>query len=165
GDDTKDTAPPGKDFTQKEALSTPQWYMLTLILTISVTAGISLISVASDTAIDVAGFSAAAAATLVGIMGLFNGGGRILWAAISDKIGRRMAFIGILGFQGLALLAIPHVGNAIAFYILCAIVYTCYGGAFGTLPATAGDFFGVKNSGGIYGLMLIGWSIGGVAGP
>lgn len=154
-----------RDFTQQEALSTPQWYMLTLILTISVTAGISLISVAAGTATDVAGMSAAAAATLVGVMGLFNGGGRILWAAISDKIGRMPAFMGILGLQGLALLAIPHVGNAAAFYVLCAIVYTCYGGAFGTLPSTAGDFFGVKNSGGIYGLMLIGWSIGGIIGP
>ena len=75
------------------------------------------------------------------------------------------AFLGILGLQGLALLAIPHAGSAVAFYVLCAIVYTCYGGAFGTLPSTAGDFFGVKNSGAIYGLMLIGWSIGGVVGP
>ena len=33
------------------------------------------------------------------------------------------------------------------------------------MPATAGDFFGVKNAGGIYGLMLIGWSLGGVVGP
>ena len=155
----------GKDFTQQEAMRTPQWYLLTLILTISVTAGISLISVAAGTATDVASMSAAAAATLVGVMGLFNGGGRILWAAVSDKIGRMPAFIGILGLQGLALLAIPHAGSAVAFYVLCAIVYTCYGGAFGTLPSTAGDFFGVKNSGAIYGLMLIGWSIGGVVGP
>lgn len=154
-----------RDFTQQEALSTPQWYMLTLILAISVTAGISLISVAAGTATDVAGFSAGAAATLVGVMGLFNGAGRILWAAISDKVGRMPAFVGILGLQGLALIAIPHVGNAVLFYVLCAVIYTCYGGAFGTLPATAGDFFGVKNAGGIYGLMLIGWSIGGVVGP
>ncbi len=166
GDSSKPSAPPvGKDFTQQEAMSTPQWYLLTLILTVSVTAGISLISVAADAATDIAGFSVAAAATLVGIMGLFNGGGRILWAAVSDKIGRRSAFVGILGLQGLALLAIPHVGNMVLFYVLAAIVYTCYGGAFGTLPATAGDFFGVRHSGAIYGLMLIGWSIGGIVGP
>lgn len=155
----------GRDFTPQEALSTPQWYILMLILTISVTAGISLISVAAGTATDVAGFSAAGAATLVGIMGLFNGGGRILWAAISDRIGRRPAFIGILAIQGAALLAIPHAGSPVAFYVLCALVYTCYGGAFGTMPSTAGDFFGVKHSGAIYGLMLLGWSIGGVVGP
>ncbi|WEV77160.1 OFA family MFS transporter [Janibacter cremeus] len=154
-----------RDFTQQEALSTPQWYLLTLILTVSVTAGISLISVAADAATSVAGFSVAAAATLVGIMGLFNGAGRIVWAAASDKIGRRPAFVGILGLQGLALLALPHVGNVVLFYILAAIIYTCYGGAFGTMPATAGDFFGLKHSGGIYGLMLIGWSIGGIVGP
>ena len=155
----------GRDFTPQEALSTPQWYMLMLILTISVTAGISLISVAAGTATDVAGFSAAGAATLVGVMGLFNGGGRILWAAISDRIGRRPAFIGILAIQGLALIAIPHAGSQALFYVLCALVYTCYGGAFGTMPSTAGDFFGVKHSGAIYGLMLLGWSIGGVVGP
>ena len=160
------TAPPaGRDFTQKEAMSTPQWYLLTLVLTVSVTAGISLISVAADAATDIASFSVAAAATLVGVMGLFNGGGRILWAAVSDRIGRRSAFVGILGLQGLALLAIPHISNIVVFYVLCAIVYTCYGGAFGTLPATAGDFFGVRHSGAIYGLMLIGWSIGGIVGP
>ena len=159
------TSPAGRDFTPQEALSTPQWYMLMLILTISVTAGISLISVAAGTATDVAGFSAAGAATLVGIMGLFNGGGRILWAAISDRIGRRPAFIGILAIQGVALLAIPHAGSAAMFYVLCALVYTCYGGAFGTLPAPAGDFFGVKHSGAIYGLMLLGWSLGGIIGP
>lgn len=51
------------------------------------------------------------------------------------------------------------------FFLLAAVVYLCYGGGFGTMPATAGDFFGVKNAGAIYGLMIIGWSIGGVVGP
>ncbi len=155
----------GQDFTQHEAMRTPQWYLLTLILTVSVTAGISFISVAAGTATDVAGFSAAGAATLVGVMGLFNGLGRILWAGISDRIGRRNAFVGILALQGVALLAIPHTSNVLAFYVLAALIYTCYGGAFGTLPSTASDFFGVRHSGAIYGLMLIGWSIGGVVGP
>lgn len=153
------------DFTQQEALRTPQWYLLVLILTISVTAGISFISLAAATATDVAGFTAAGAATLVGIMGLFNGAGRIMWAGLSDRIGRRIAFVGILGLQGLALVAIPHAGNVVLFYVLAAVIYLCYGGAFGTLPSTASDFFGVRHSGAIYGLMLIGWSIGGVIGP
>ena len=49
--------------------------------------------------------------------------------------------------------------------MLAAVIYLCYGGGFGTMPATAGDFFGVKNAGAIYGLMLVGWSLGGVIGP
>ena len=55
-----------RDFTQEEALRTPQWYLLTAILTLSVTAGISLIAVAAGSAVDVSGYSTLAAASLVG---------------------------------------------------------------------------------------------------
>jgi len=154
-----------RDFTQNEALHTKQWYLLTGILTMSVTAGISLIAVAAGTATDVAGYSTAAAAALVGVLGLFNGAGRIFWGWISDMIGKMPAFLGILGIQGICLLLIPHASSTALFAVLAALVYLCYGGAFGTMPSTAGTFFGVKNVGAIYGLMLIGWSIGGVVGP
>ncbi|HEX2772371.1 MAG TPA: OFA family MFS transporter, partial [Micromonosporaceae bacterium] len=159
------TSAASRDFTQDEALRTPQWYLLTAILALSVTAGISLISVAAGSATDVSGYSATAAATLVGVLAVFNGGGRILWGWLSDKIGKMPAFMGILGIQGVCLILIPHAANAAIFAILAALVYTCYGGAFGTMPSTAGKFFGVANAGAIYGLMLIGWSIGGIVGP
>jgi MFS transporter, OFA family, oxalate/formate antiporter len=158
-------ATPGGDFTAQQAMRTPQWYLLTLILTMSVTAGISLIAVAAGTATDVAGYSATGAASLVGILGLFNGGGRIFWGWLSDIVGKMPAFLGILGIQGVCLLLIPHVGNEALFAILACLVYLCYGGAFGTMPSTAGKFFGVRYVGAIYGLMLIGWSIGGIVGP
>jgi OFA family oxalate/formate antiporter-like MFS transporter len=156
---------PARDFTTREALSTPQWYLLTAILTLSVTAGISLISVAAGSATDIAGYSKLAAASLVGTLGLFNGGGRILWGWVSDRIGKMPAFMGILGIQGVCLILIPHASSAVMFAVLAALVYTCYGGAFGTMPSTAGRFFGVREAGAIYGLMLVGWSIGGVVGP
>ncbi|OFE16294.1 MFS transporter [Humibacillus sp. DSM 29435] len=153
------------DYTTEEALRTPQWYLLTGILTLSVTAGISLIAVAASSATDVAGFSATGAASLVGVLAIFNGGGRILWGWVSDRIGKMPAFMGILGIQGVCLLLIPHISSTVIFAILAALIYTCYGGAFGTMPSTAGRFFGVRNAGGIYGLMLIGWSLGGIFGP
>ncbi|MEE2033642.1 L-lactate MFS transporter [Rhodococcus chondri] len=155
----------GKEYTQGEALRTPQWYLLTAILTLSVAAGISLISQAKPSATDIAGFSVTGAATLVGVLAIFNGAGRIVWAAISDYIGRMKTFTAILVLQGVCLIMLPHADNVVLFSILAAIVYLCYGGAFGTMPATAGDFFGVRNAGAIYGLMLIGWSLGGIIGP
>ena len=155
----------GRDYEQGEALRTPQWYLLTAILTLNVTAGIALISQAAASASDIAGYSAAAAATVVGVLAVFNGAGRIVWAAASDHLGRMKSFALMLGLSGLCLVAIPHAANPVLFFVLAAIVYLCYGGAFGTMPATAGDYFGVKNAGAIYGLMLIGWSIGGVVGP
>jgi len=88
-----------------------------------------------------------------------------VWAAVSDYTGRMVAFVGMLGLRGVCLLLLPHAGNAILFFILAAVIYLCYGGGFGTMPATAGDYFGIKNAGAIYGLMIIGWSLGGVVGP
>jgi len=153
------------DYTQGEALRTPQWYLLTAILTLNVTAGIALISQAKASAEGIAGYSTAAAATVVGVLAIFNGAGRIVWAAASDRIGRMPSFALMLGLSGVCLLVLPHAGNSVLFFVLAAIVYLCYGGGFGTMPATAGDYFGVKYAGAIYGLMLIGWSLGGVIGP
>ena len=154
-----------KQFTEKEALRTPQWYLLAGILTLNVTVGIALIAQANSSAIDIAGYSVAGAAALVGVLALFNGGGRIFWAWVSGKTGRMTAFGLMLGLQGVCLLIIPHASNAILFFILAAVIYLCYGVGFGTMRATAGDFFGVKHAGAIYGLMIIGWSLGGLIGP
>ena len=154
-----------KQFTEKEALRTPQWYLLTAILTLNVTVGIALIAQANSSAIDIVGYSVVGAGWLVGVLALFNGGGRIFWAWVSGKTGRMTAFGLMLGLQGVCLLIIPHASNAVLFFILAAVIYLCYGGGFGTMPATAGDFFGVKHAGAIYGLMIIGWSIGGIIGP
>ena len=97
-------------------------------------------------------------------MGLFNGAGRIGWAALSDRIGRMAAFLGMLALQGVCFLLLPHTPFAI-FAILAAGIYLAYGGGFGTMPAAAADFFGTKNAGAIYGAMIVAWSIGGIVGP
>nr|WP_196791388.1 OFA family MFS transporter [Motilibacter aurantiacus] len=149
----------------KEALRTPQWYLLTAILALNTACGIAFVSQASDAAQEIAGASAATASFFVGIMGLFNGGGRILWAATSDRIGRMQAFLGMLAIQAVCFLLIPHSSAFALFAILAALIYLCYGGGFGTMPATAADFYGTPNAGAIYGAMLVAWSIGGVAGP
>jgi MFS transporter, OFA family, oxalate/formate antiporter len=152
-------------YTLSEALRTPQWYLLTAILALNVLAGIALISQASDAIQDIAGATPAAAAVFVGIMGLFNGAGRIFWAALSDKIGRMMAFVGMLGLQALCFALLPQASAYVFFFILGAVIYLCYGGGFGTMPATAADFYGTKNVGAIYGAMIVAWSLGGVVGP
>jgi OFA family oxalate/formate antiporter-like MFS transporter len=162
---SKSKAKPGsRAYTLPEALRTPQWYLLTLILTLNTLCGIAFISQASDSAQQLTGISAGAAATFVGVMGLFNGAGRIGWAALSDGIGRMAAFLGMLALQGVCFLLIPHTPFAI-FAILGAGIYLAYGGGFGTMPATAADYFGTPNAGAIYGAMIIAWSIGGVVGP
>lgn len=162
---TSQAAAAGTAATTGQALRTPQWYLLTAILCLNVTAGIGLISVIAAAAGSVSGYSAGAAATLTGIMGLFNGGGRIFWGWLSEHTGRMTAFLGMLGLQGLCFLVLPHASSPVLFAVLAAVIYLCYGGGFGTMPATAGDFFGLRHAGAIYGLMIVAWSVGGVIGP
>ena len=80
----------------------------------------------------------AAAATFTGVMGLFNGGGRIFWGWLSERIGRMTAFVGMLAIQGVCFLILPHATAPVLFAVLGALIYLCYGGGFGTMPATAG---------------------------
>ncbi|MGE5763096.1 MAG: OFA family MFS transporter [Mycobacterium leprae] len=152
-------------YTVGEALRTRQWYLLVAILALNTTCGLALISQASDAFQAVAGATATAAAAAVGFLGLFNGAGRIVWAAASDRVGRMPAFVGMLSLQGVAFLVLPHASSLVVFFLLSALIYVCYGGGFGTMPATAADYFGTKNAGAIYGAMIVAWSVAGVVGP
>ncbi len=152
-------------YTLREALRTRQWYLLTAVLALNTACGIALISQAADAAQVVAGASVVTAAALVGVLGLFNGAGRIAWAWLSDRIGRMRAFLGMLALQTICFFLLPHAGSFALFAVLAALVYLAYGGGFGTMPATAADFFGTPNAGAIYGAMIVAWSIGGVTGP
>lgn len=152
-------------YTLSEALRTPQWYMLTGILALNTACGIAFISQASDAAQDIAGVTAATAAGLVGVLGLFNGAGRVAWAWLSDRIGRMRAFLGMLALQAVCFAVLPHAAAFAIFAVLAALIYLAYGGGFGTMPATAADYFGTPNAGAVYGAMIVAWSIGGVVGP
>ena len=88
------------------------------MLFINITCGIAIISVASPMAQEITGMTAIAAATMVGIMGLFNGGGRIGWASFSDYIGRPNTYIIFFGFQIIAFALLPHATTPILFQSL-----------------------------------------------
>ena len=155
----------GREYLPAEAMRTPQWYLLTAILALNVTAGIGLISVVAAAAEDIPRYSAGAAATFTGLMGLFNGSGRIFWGWLSERIGRMTVFIAMFAIQVVCFLVLPHATAPVLFAFLVAVIYLCFGGGFGTMPATASDYFGLRHAGAIYGLMIVAWSIGGVVGP
>ena len=149
----------------KEAVRTKHFWMLWSMHLVNVTAGIMMISVASPMAQEIVGLSVAGAATMVGLMGLFNGGGRLLWAAASDYIGRHNVFVIFFIIQLITFVTLPFTTNLIIFQLLIFLVVSCYGGGFSNLPAFASDLFGTKQLGVIHGYLLTTWSLGGVFGP
>ncbi|QGQ45969.1 OFA family MFS transporter [Metabacillus sediminilitoris] len=154
-----------QQLTSKEAVKTKRFWMLWIMMLINTTAGIMMISVASPMAQEVVGLSAASAATMVGIMGIFNGGGRLGWAAASDYLSRPTVFIIFFIIQIVAFLTLPFTTNIFLFQLLILLVVSCYGGGFSNLPAFIGDLFGTKQLGAIHGYLLTTWSLGGVFGP
>ncbi len=151
--------------TVNEAVRTKRFWMLWVMMFVNISSGIMLISVASPMAQEKVGMTAVAAASMVGIMGLFNGGGRIAWASFSDYIGRTNVFTIFFGAQLIAFLMLPNVTSMLLFQVLIYVILTMYGGGFASLPAYIGDLFGTKQLGAIHGYLLTSWSMAGVVGP
>ncbi len=151
--------------TANEAIKTKRFWLLWGMIFINISSGIMIISVASPLSQEMVGLNVAAAASMVGLMGIFNGGGRIGWSSASDYIQRPTVFLIFFSIQIFAFLTLPHVTNVILFQILIFSIMTVYGGGFATLPAFIGDIFGTKELGAIHGYILTAWSLAGVVGP
>lgn len=151
--------------TANEAIKTKRFWLLWIMMFINISAGIMILSVAAPMAQEITGASAITAAGIVGIMGLFNGGGRIGWASASDYLGRGNTYMTFFLIQVAAFFILPFITNSFIFSVFLYIIVSCYGGGFASLPAFIGDLFGTKQLGAIHGYLLTSWSIAGVVGP
>ena len=155
----------GRDFTLNEALKTWQWWALWLLLFLNTCAGISIISQEAPLFQEETGVTAAIAASMVGLASIGNAVGRVFWAWVSDLITRSATFFVMFVAQILLFWFLPNIATASFLTIVTFVVLMCYGGAFGTMPAFTADYFGPKNVGPIYGLMLTAWGFASVFGP
>jgi OFA family oxalate/formate antiporter-like MFS transporter len=154
-----------KDYTLGEALRTWQWFALWLLLFLNTSAGISLISQESPMFQEIDKTSVIVAASMVGIVSIGNAAGRIFWAWISDSITRRWTFLVMFIMQVGLFWMLPSLGSVAVLTTVSFLILMCYGGGFGTMPAFAADYFGSKNVGPIYGLMLTAWGTASAFGP
>jgi Major Facilitator Superfamily len=153
-----------------QALKTPQFWLIWWVLCLNVTAGIGVLGQASAMSQEMfpGKITVTAAAGLVGLMSLFNMGGRFFWASVSDYIGRKSTYFVffVLGF--ILYSVVPYTGAAgnVALFVLCfCIIMSMYGGGFATVPAYLRDMFGTRYVGAIHGLLLTAWSMAGIFGP
>lgn len=164
-----------------EALKTPQFYQLWIVLCFNVTAGIGVLGVARTMMSEIFGttlphiVNGAFAATYVMMISVFNMLGRFFWASASDYLGRRSTYwiffaLGILLYLSIPWSAhrasvSPSIVWLVYFYAATMIIFTMYGGGFATIPAYLADVFGTRYVGGIHGRLLTAWSTAGVLGP
>ena len=155
------------------AIKTPQFWLLWVVLFCNVTAGIGILEQAAPMIQDffregdTSTVSAAAAGGFVGLLSLANMGGRFIWSSTSDVIGRKPIYMVYLG-GGMVLYVllalVGHTSTAL-FVLLAAVILSFYGGGFATVPAYLRDLFGTFEVGAIHGRLLTAWSAAGVAGP
>jgi MFS family permease len=152
------------------AWRTPQFWLLWGVLCMNVTAGIGVLSQASPMIQEMftGRVTPAAAAGFVGLLSLFNMGGRFVWASISDYIGRRNTYM-VFFVLGIILYSLVpstgRMGSIVLFVGAFGIILSMYGGGFATIPAYLRDVFGTMHVGAIHGRLLTAWSAAGVFGP
>jgi OFA family oxalate/formate antiporter-like MFS transporter len=161
----KGSQPVSRVYSLGEALRTWQWWALWLTLFLNTSAGISIISQEAPMFQELAAVSVATAAGMVGLASIGNAFGRVFWAWLSDSITRRVTFIVMFLLQVALFWILPNIATAAALTLVSFIVLMCYGGGFGTMPAFTADYFGSKNVGPIYGLMLTAWGFASAFGP
>ena len=153
-----------------DALKTPQFWLIWWVLCLNVTAGIGVLGQASAMSQEMfpGHITAVAAAGFVGLMSLFNMGGRFFWASTSDYIGRRNTYFIFMVLGFLLYCTVPYTGSigSVAGFVICfLVIISMYGGGFATVPAYLKDMFGTRYVGAIHGMLLTAWSMAGIFGP
>jgi MFS family permease len=170
-----------------QAWRTPQFWLLWMVLCMNVSAGIGVIGIASPMIQEIFGGRligvpgtlkdltegqkaqlATIGAGFAALLSLFNIGGRIGWASLSDYIGRKRTYF-IFFALGILLYSLApfagRAGNVTLFVLIFGIILTMYGGGFATIPAYLADLFGTQYVGAIHGRLLTAWSTAGILGP
>lgn len=155
----------GSSVPASALLSDTRFYGLWLMLFFNTTCGIALIAVAAPMAKDIIHISDAAAIVFVGVIGLFNGLGRLIWSSVSDKIGRWNTFMCFFLVGSACFFTLSLTPAAWLFYVAVLVIISCYGGAFATIPAFIKDIYGADKMGSVLGYVLIAWSAAAFAGP
>jgi MFS family permease len=171
----------------KKVWGIPQFWLVWMVLTMNVSAGIGVIGMASPMLQEVFGGNligvakkfgeldktqlasiAAVAGGFAALLSLFNIGGRFFWASLSDKLGRKLTYTVFFVLGGLLYWSIPSsagAGSKLLFVGALCIILSMYGGGFSTVPAYLADLFGTQMVGAIHGRLLTAWATAGILGP
>jgi MFS family permease len=154
-----------RQLSPHQILRSPIFYSLWVILFVNAFAGLALLANAVPVYAELTGVDAAVAGIAYGWLSIFNGIGRLLWAWLSDRLGRTRSLSLTFLIGGVALATLVRVHTQLGVGLAFAVFLLCFAGVWGIMPAVAADFFGTRYIGEDYGLLLTAASIAGLLGP
>ncbi|WP_018387625.1 oxalate/formate MFS antiporter [Ancylobacter sp. FA202] len=159
-----------RDYTLGEAMSTKLFWLMFLMFICVVTGGMMAVAqlgvIAQDLGVkefqvDLYFFVMAALPLALMLDRVMNGISRPLFGWISDHIGREKTMVIAFTLEGLGIIALGAFGhNPWAFLILSGVVFLAWGEVYSLFSALAGDAFGTKHIGKIYGVLYTAKGIG-----
>ncbi|RQO36981.1 oxalate/formate MFS antiporter [Herminiimonas sp. KBW02] len=159
-----------RDYTLKEALNTKLFWLMFFMFICVVTGGMMAVAqlgvIAQDLGVkefevDMYFFVMAALPLALMLDRIMNGISRPLFGWISDNIGREKTMVIAFTLEGFGIIALGYFGhNPWAFLILSGVVFLAWGEVYSLFSALAGDAFGTKHIGKIYGVLYTAKGIG-----
>lgn len=154
------------NFTMKEMLRTKSFYLVWVMFLFGSMSGLLVIGLAKDIGVQLANLDPVVAANAVATIALFNAGGRLIWGTVSDKIGRVKVVFMMFTITAISMLVMSFTTlNFLSFFACLAGIAFCFGGFLAVFPTITGEFYGIKNLGGNYGIVYQAYGIAALVGP
>ena len=153
---SKASPPAGEQFTPLQTLKTKQMYFFIICMAMLTLSYFIIIPKVSTLSMTVKNFSDYAVLT-ISLSGIASAAGRLIMPILSDYKGRKFAFMILFFITLAALIALIFVTGPLCMIFIWAVAF-CYGASAGVFPALTSDYFGSKNLGANYGIVMIGFA-------
>lgn len=151
--------------SRNEMLRTKTFYGLWFCYFIGCLSGLMAISIAKPVGTEVVGIEAGLATLLVGFFAIFNGGGRPVFGALTDKLMPKNASVISFVLIILASSLVWLIPNQVTYIISFAVLWGCLGGWLAIAPTATGSFFGTCDYPRCYGVLFLAYGAGAIVGP
>jgi MFS family permease len=153
------------EYNRAVMMRTPVFYALWACFFIGCLAGLMAISIAKPVGIELVGIETGLATALVGVFAVFNGGGRPVFGALTDRIKPRLTAVLSFVLIAAASTALVLFPNQVVYIVAFVVLWGCLGGWLAIAPAATAQFFGTGDYPRCYGVVFLAYGAGAIAGP
>jgi OFA family oxalate/formate antiporter-like MFS transporter len=164
-----------RSFTTLEMLRMPQFYVMYAMFFLMATGGLLVTANAGPmakswgldkTQVPFLGMTFTALTLAATLSPLANGGARVFWGWVSDKIGRETTMVFTFMLQAICLFLVVAIGQTSAgwFALTLVLVYFTWGQIYSIFPSTAGDYFGTRHATSNYAVLYTAKGMASIAG-